>query len=218
MRRALLAVFAMCVLFGLVPAAAAVSDSPPDATSWEQTDTMGAWVQLDARDTCINESWIQSHITFFRGGVGDEVPADRFDNAGEFVAVENGSTTHSGQIWWIASGRTKLVSLNPLEPCNLEYEFPVQGEFHGKGAMRITGSDGPISRVGTTCSLSWAIQLTGDPTFVSVPPVTWGGNFVAHCDDGAKIHLHIDGPTSGTGLEPGGIQQSSHGIVLDKER
>lgn len=216
MRRSLLVLFAMVLLFGLVPTAAAVSDSPPHASSWEQTDTMGAWVELGARSRCVDESWIQSHNTFFRGGTGDEVPADRFENAGVFEAVENGSTTHSGQIWWIASGRTKEVSLNPLEPCNLEYAFPVKGEFHGKGAMRITESDGPTSRVGTTCSLRWAIHLTGDPTFVSMPPVTWGGNFVAQCDDGATIHLHIDGPTPGSGLEPGGIEQSSHGIVLDQ--
>ncbi len=216
MRRAVIALFALAMVFWLVPAASAVSDNAPHAVSWEQTDTMGAWVVIDGWDKCINETWMQSQLTFFRGGVGDEIPDDRFSNAGEFHAVENGSTHHSGDIWWIASGRAELISMNPFDPCDISAEFPVKGEFHGQGMMRITESVGDISRDGTTCSLHFTTHLTGDPTFATLPPVTWAGNFVAHCDDGATIHLGVLGPTPGSGLEPGGIQQFSSGIILDK--
>ena len=66
MRRAMAVLFVMALILGVVPAAGAVSSAGPKAVTWEETDRMGAWVILRAKDVCINETWIQSHLTFFR--------------------------------------------------------------------------------------------------------------------------------------------------------
>jgi hypothetical protein len=97
-----------------------------------------------------------------------------------------------------------------VDPCDPEFGFPVQGEFQGKGAMQITDSDGPVDREGAICRLSFTTHLTG-----AFPELNWTGNFVAHCDDGAKIHGTVAGPT-GEGLEPGGISQVMTGVIHDK--
>lgn len=217
MRRAMAALSALALIVGVVPAAGAISDAGPDTVSWVETHEMGAWVILEARDKCIEGSWIQSHMTFFRGGTGDEVLEDPFENAGTFEAVEDGSATHTGDIWWVVSGRTRLEPMNPSEPCNPEYGFPVQGEFHGKGMLRITESEGSVDREDTTCRFTMAIHLTGDPTTLPFPTLEWTGNSVGHCDDGAKIHGTITGPI-GDGLETGGITQVMTGVIHDKER
>lgn len=230
MKRAFAALLTLALVLFLVPAAGAISDSAPHASTWEQTDIMGAFVPLiepdDQRATCVQDSWLLSHDKFFRGGVGDEVPDDPFDNAGQFTAIETEKdgteTTHSGEIWWIASGMAKLVGLLPDASCETA-EVPVDGEFRGVGAMRIDTSTGGVDRVdreGTTCSLKFTSHLTGDPGDVTadppvLPEVTWTGNFVAHCDDGAKIHLDILGSVPG-GLEFMGIAQESVGVILDK--
>lgn len=214
MRRGMAVLFVMALVLGLVPAAGAHSTAGPDAFTWAEEDTMGAWVLLaPPRDVCVNDTWIQSHLTFFRGGQGDTMPEDRFDNAGRFLAVEDGTTTHAGDIWWIATGRTRLEPLDPSDPCNPATGFPVEGSFHGKGALRITESTGDRSREGTMCSLTFVSHLTGEA--VLPPTLEWTGNFVAHCDDGATIHLDLFGPT-GPGLEPEGITQIATGVVHDK--
>ena len=215
MRRTIALAFVMALILGVVPMAGAQSAAGPNATTWVETDTMGAWVILaPPRDNCVNDSWIQSHMTFFRGGTGDTMPADPFDNAGEFTAVEDGTVTHTGDIWWVVSGRTELQPMNPDEPCNPEFGFPVKGAFHGKGAMRINEStgEGP-SRVGVTCTFNVVTHLTG--TTGPPPVLQWAGNMVAHCDDGAKLHLNLLGPTGGY-LEPGGIEQDGFGVIHDK--
>ena len=105
--------------------------------------------------------------------------------------------------------------MNPLDRCSAASGFPVQGEFHGKGALKIIASSGAINREGTTCRLSFVTHLTGDATNLTLE---WMGNLVAHCDDGAKIHAAITGPT-GFGLEKpgeGGIQQVVTGVIRDK--
>lgn len=215
MKRASAALLTLALVLFLVPAAGAISDSASHSSTWEQTDTMGAFVPLAApRGHCVEDSWLLSHDMFFRGGIGDEMPEDPFDNAGEFTAIEGGTTTHSGKIWWIAAGMAKLVGLGPGGPCAPDF-FPVDGEFRGEGAMMIVESDGDVDREGTVCSLKFQSHLTGDLTFTSVPPVTWTGNFVAHCDDGAKIHLEIEGAVPGQ-LEIGGIAQYSEGVILAK--
>ena len=214
MRRALALAFVMVLILGVAPTVGAQSDAGPDASTWVQTESMGAWVILKAKDKCVDETWIQSHLTFFRGGTGDEVPEDPFDNAGVFTAVEDGTTTHSGDIWWIPTGRTRLEPMNPLDPCNPASGFPVQGEFHGKGAMRITASDGPgPSRVGVSCTLSFTTHLRG--TTGPPPEYGWTGKSLIHCDDGSQIHMDIVGPT-GPGLEPGGFDEVGTGVIHDK--
>lgn len=216
MRRAMAALFAMALIVGVVPAAGAISDAGPDTVSWVETHEMGAWVILEARDECIKGSWIQSHMTFFRGGTGGTMPDDPFDNAGTFIAVEDESATHTGKVWWVVSGRTRLEPMNPFDPCNPEYGFPVQGEFHGKGMLRITNENS--DRYGTTCRFTMAIHLTGDTGGGIQPPtLEWTGNSVGHCDDGAKIHGTINGPTGG-GLGGVGITQVMTGVIHDKEK
>ncbi len=218
MKRVAALAFVMALVLGVAPWAGALSTAGPDASTWVETDSMGAWVFLaPPRDRCINDSWIQSHLTFFRGGTGDTMPEDPFDNAGVFTAVEDDATFHSGDIWWIASGRTRLEPTNPDDPCNPEFGVPVQGSFQGKGALRITEStgDGP-SRAGVMCSLTFATHLTAVAAEPPAPPFQWTGNLVAHCDDGAMIHLDVFGPT-GPGLEqPFGFDQIATGVIHDK--
>ncbi|NNC40221.1 MAG: hypothetical protein HKN95_05980 [Acidimicrobiia bacterium] len=216
MRKVIALAFVMALILGVIPTAGAQSAAGPDASTWVQTDSMGAWVLLGPpKDKCIDESWIQTHLTFFRGGVGDDLPEDRFANAGELTAVENGTTTHTGDIWWIATGRTRLEPMNPAEPCNPDYGFPVHGSFHGKGALRITESDGPgPDRAGVTCSLSFQTHLRGT---TGPPPVYgWIGKSVAHCDDGSLIHMEIVGPTDDDPVEPGGFVEIATGVIHDK--
>lgn len=216
MRKVIALAFVMALILGVIPTAGAQSAAGPDASTWVQTDSMGPWVLLgQPKDKCIDESWIQSHLSFFRGGTGVVIPEDPFDNAGDFSALENGVTTHTGDIWWIATGRTRLEPGNPSDPCNPESAFPVHGSFHGKGALRITAStDGP-SRVGVTCSLSFQTHLRE----TTVPPFFgWTGKTVAHCDDGSLIHMNLVGPT-GPGLgEPGagGFDEVGTGVIHDK--
>jgi len=217
MRKVIALVFVMALILGVIPTAGAQSAAGPDASTWKQTDIMGPWVVLAMKDNCVNESWIQSHLTFFRGGILDIVPDDPFGNAGEFTALEDGATTHTGDIWWIATGRTRLEPMNPTQPCNPDSGFPVHGSFHGKGAMRITESDGPgPSRVGVTCSLSFQTHLRG--TTGPPPDYGWTGKTVAHCDDGSLIHMNLVGPT-GPGLgdpNAGGFSEEGTGVIHDK--
>lgn len=215
MRRIAAILFVMGLILGVAPAAGGHSTAGTDASTWLESDSMGAWVLLaPPKDVCVRESWIQSHITFFRGGTDDVMPEDPFENAGEFTAVEDDTTTHTGDIWWIASGRARLEALNPADPCNPDSGFPVEGSFHGKGALRITESTGiGPSREGVMCLLTFTTHLTG--TTAPSPALEWTGNFVAHCDDGAKIHLDIFGPT-GPGLEEFGIDQIATGVIHDK--
>ena len=216
MRKVIALAFVMALILGVIPTAGAQSAAGPDSSTWVQTDSMGAWVLLgQPKDKCIKESWIQSHLTFFRGGTGIDLPDDPFANAGEFTAVENGTTTHTGKIWWIASGRTRLEPMDPGNPCNPASGFPVHGSFHGKGALRIATSTEPgPSRVGVTCSLNFTTHLRG--TTEPSPVYGWIGNSVAHCDDGSLIHMEIVGPTNLGDEVPGGFSETATGVIHDK--
>jgi hypothetical protein len=216
MRKVIALAFVMALILGVIPTAGAQSAAGPDASTWVQTDSMGPWVLLAMKDRCVNESWIQSHLSFFRGGTASDMPDDPFENAGSFTAIEDGETIHTGDIWWIATGRTRLEPMNPAEPCNPESGIPVHGSFHGKGAMQITNSTGPgPSREDVACSLSFQTHLRE----TTVPPFFgWTGKTVAHCDDGSLIHMSLIGPT-GPGLgEPGagGFDEIGTGVIHDK--